>query len=252
MQNPKYIALFAGIGFVLSLLIGLFSSVKVSTLLFRAFLSALFSGALTWGLGFVFYKLFDNISELEGLGGDEIGKSVIGSHVNVSLGDDSLEDAEDAPHFFVNQNAEAKPVETERTSEIQKSNEVEQIESSQKAPPLFQNTSSTKEGGDKPSTKAGTFEVTQEGFQAKSLVETQNIPQKEKEVFIDENDVGSLIDELDDLPTISVINREMGVEPEETKSIGSGTMQVHHIDGDPEQDASLIAQAIKTVLTKDS
>ncbi|NMA56262.1 MAG: hypothetical protein GX955_02220, partial [Treponema sp.] len=102
MQNPKIIGIFAGIGFVLSLLIGLFSGVKASQLFLRAFMSAVFSGLLTWGISILLLKVFENVDGLEEQQDDEAQKEVLGNYVNISLGDDSLEEGDNAPHFFVN------------------------------------------------------------------------------------------------------------------------------------------------------
>ena len=244
MQNPKIIALFAGIGFVLSLLIGMFSSVKLSPLFLRAFISALFSGGLTWLLIFVFDKVFNNLQDLENASSEEGEAPILGAHVNISLGDDSLEDADNAPHFFVNQNTvETQEVDKENSGQIAKPEETQK-------PKLVQKEAVLSETKEVPASNKNKFE-TQE-FEPRSLVDDKNTVSKEEISIKDEDDTSSLIEELDDLPSISVISREMGGETEEAKSIGTGTMQVQHIEAEPEQDASLIAQAIKTVLTKDS
>ncbi|HQC26757.1 MAG TPA: hypothetical protein PLU31_03800, partial [Treponemataceae bacterium] len=62
----------------------------------------------------------------------------------------------------------------------------------------------------------------------------------------------SIAEELDDLPAISVISREMGANAEDVHDLGAGTMQVERVDGAPQEDTSTIAQAIRTALAKDS
>lgn len=44
----------------------------------------------------------------------------------------------------------------------------------------------------------------------------------------------------------------MGAEENEAKELGTGTMQVEHMPDRPSEDVSTMAQAIRTVLTKDS
>lgn len=249
MQNPKIIGIFAGIGFVLSLLIGLFSGVKVSQLFLRAFMSALFSGLLAWGLSFLLLKVFENVEELEAQQDDEAQKEVLGNYVNISLGDDSLEEEDNAPHFFVNakQMQSAPSVETASRvkTDQQDGDTFTKAELQKEGKGVQENKSFSEEKGKTVS------EAVEEknSFQPRNLVEEAIHASKEEDTT---EEAKSIAEELDDLPAISVISREMGANAEDVHDLGAGTMQVERVDGAPQEDTSTIAQAIRTALAKDS
>jgi hypothetical protein len=251
MQNPKIIGIFAGIGFVLSLLIGLFSGVKASQLFLRAFMSAVFSGLLTWGISILLLKVFENVDELEAQQGDEAQKEVLGNYVNISLGDDSLEEEDNAPHFFVN----AKQMESKAPSLETFSSPKADLKDGD----TFTKDEPERQQGKQAQVKKSGLEENsrfvseaveeKNSFQPRSLVEEAIHASKEEDTT---EEAKSIAEELDDLPAISVISREMGANAEDVHELGSGTMQVERVDGAPKEDTSTIAQAIRTALAKDS
>lgn len=249
MQNPKVIGIFAGIGFVLSLLIGLFSGVKASQLFLRAFMSAVFSGLLTWGISILLLKVFENVDGLEEQQDDEAQKEVLGNYVNISLGDDSLEEGDNAPHFFVNakQMQSAPSVETASRvkTDQQDGDTFTKAELQKEGKGVQENKSFSEEKGKTVS------EAVEEknSFQPRNLVEEAIHASKEEDTT---EEAKSIAEELDDLPAISVISREMGANAEDVHDLGAGTMQVERVDGAPQEDTSTIAQAIRTALAKDS
>jgi hypothetical protein len=249
MQNPKIIGIFAGIGFVLSLLIGLFSGVKASQLFLRAFMSAVFSGLLTWGISILLLKVFENVDGLEEQQDDEAQKEVLGNYVNISLGDDSLEEGDNAPHFFVNakQMQSAPSVETASRvkTDQQDGDTFTKAELQKEGKGVQENKSFSEEKGKTVS------EAVEEknSFQPRNLVEEAIHASKEEDTT---EEAKSIAEELDDLPAISVISREMGANAEDVHDLGAGTMQVERVDGAPQEDTSTIAQAIRTALAKDS
>lgn len=249
MQNPKIIGIFAGIGFVLSLLIGLFSGVKASQLFLRAFMSAVFSGLLTWGISILLLKVFENVDGLEEQQDDEAQKEVLGNYVNISLGDDSLEEEDNAPHFFVNakQMQSAPSVETASRvkTDQQDGDTFTKAELQKEGKGVQENKSFSEEKGKTAS--EGVEE--KKTFQPRNLVEEAIHASKEEDTT---EEAKSIAEELDDLPAISVISREMGANVEDVHELGAGTMQVERVDGAPQEDTSTIAQAIRTALAKDS
>lgn len=249
MQNPKIIGIFAGIGFVLSLLIGLFSGVKASQLFLRAFMSAVFSGLLTWGISILLLKVFENVDGLEEQQDDEAQKEVLGNYVNISLGDDSLEEEDNAPHFFVN----AKQMQSAPSVET-----ASRVKTDQQDGDTFTKAELQKEGKGVQENKSLSEENSRfvseaveekNSFQPRSLVEEAIHASKEEDTT---EEAKSIAEELDDLPAISVISREMGANVEDVHELGAGTMQVERVDGAPQEDTSTIAQAIRTALAKDS
>lgn len=102
MFNLKIALKGAAAGFVISFIAGIIGRVDFLIILLRAFLSAVFSGALFGGLG-VLYNLF-----LGGGGGSDIDlspsvakTSPSGSVVDITLADEELPDSDTAPDFTI-------------------------------------------------------------------------------------------------------------------------------------------------------
>lgn len=105
-MNPKLISVAAGAGFVLSFLIGLFSRVAFPYLVLRALLFALLFAVAAAAISFVFKKFID----VPQGGTDEPSQAAqpaTGGVVNITVDDDSLPDDEGSPQFSVGKNRPA-------------------------------------------------------------------------------------------------------------------------------------------------
>lgn len=108
MFNIKNIVTGAAAGFVLSLCIGLFSSVAVGFVFLRAFIFAVIGAAFGFGIPFLYSKFLD-----EGGGGEFSSSSGIqesassdvkaapGGKVDITVDDDVLPEDADGPRFYV-------------------------------------------------------------------------------------------------------------------------------------------------------
>lgn len=115
MFNLKTAIKGAAAGFILSFIAGIIGRVDFLIILLRAFLSAVFSGALFGGLG-VLYKIF-----LAGAADSDFSPGVSktspsGSVVDITLADDELPDSDTAPDFAVSPDRQLwdEPAESKR------------------------------------------------------------------------------------------------------------------------------------------
>lgn len=100
MTKPNYIIIPVCIGFILSFIIGLLSSVSFGVVLLRALFFAVLFGVLGFGIGIVFRRFLLESSDLDG-GSDVSGGARQGSVVDLSIGDEPLEEDENGPDFYV-------------------------------------------------------------------------------------------------------------------------------------------------------
>ena len=100
MTKPNFIIIPVCVGFFLSLIVGLISSVAFGVILLRALIFAVLFGVLGFGIGIVFQRFLLDASDLEG--GSESSSNVRqGSVVDLSIGDEPLEEDENGPDFYV-------------------------------------------------------------------------------------------------------------------------------------------------------
>lgn len=99
MINPKYVGIAAGVGFIFTFLIGLFSGVSFAHVLLRSLIGAVVFCALCVGIMFLFQKflLDTSVSDI-----DTPAKATeTGGLVNITIDDDALKDEDFAPRFTV-------------------------------------------------------------------------------------------------------------------------------------------------------
>ncbi|MBQ0051582.1 MAG: hypothetical protein KBT11_05895 [Treponema sp.] len=104
MGNPKVICVSAGIGFVLSFLIGIISGVGFGTIILRALIFAVVFAALSFGISFLYQSfLSDGAKVSSGSDGTEtpVQKPAAGGVVNIVVDDSNLADEDSAPKFAV-------------------------------------------------------------------------------------------------------------------------------------------------------
>lgn len=100
MTKPNFIIIPVCVGFFLSFIVGLISSVTFGVILLRAFIFAVLFGILGFGIGIVFQRFLLDASDLEG--GSEASANIRqGSVVDLSIGDEPLEEDENGPDFYV-------------------------------------------------------------------------------------------------------------------------------------------------------
>lgn len=100
MTRPKFIIIPVCVGFVLSFIVGLVSGVSFGIVMFRALIFAILFGVLGFGVGVVFQRFLVDSSDQDA-GGDMPAGYRQGSVVDLSIGDEPLEEDENGPDFYV-------------------------------------------------------------------------------------------------------------------------------------------------------
>ena len=101
MIKPRAIIISVCSGFILSFIIGLIAGVSLGIILLRACIFAILFGGLSFGIGVIFQRFLLDSSDLDG--GSEIpsGGPRQGSIVDLSVGDEPLVEDENGPDFYV-------------------------------------------------------------------------------------------------------------------------------------------------------
>ena len=234
MTKPNFIIIPVCVGFFLSFIVGLISGVTFGVILLRALIFAALFGVLGFGIGIVFQRFLLDASDLEG--GSEASVNVRqGSVVDLSIGDEPLEEDENGPDFYVRkdisssghvQHSEKNSVDHSQGTELAKTGNVTGGDASQDQ---F-----------KPITLgASTAGVSQEG--------SGTLP------GVAVNREEDILPEIGDLSMIS--SPEVEVAPSAGMDIpianGMETSQGRSNAG-TSSDSHTIAQAIRTVLARDS
>ncbi len=247
MVNPKYIIIGAFVGFFLSFLIGIVSSVAFLVVLVRALIFGFIFAVLATGVHFVFSKFLDD-GEVQS-GGESIktgqtGKvTTTGNKLNVTIGDERLSDEEGAPKFsVVNQQSSdnaQKQVQDEKVSAEPVVNEVAN-DSTQEEKQEFKPVSLVGQIAESEVNKDNV--VTEVKKEVSSVVETDNsseppldeLPDISDAVFSEKkSDSGDIIND-------SEFASESVVRP---SGAGTGSMNGG--------DSIVMAQAIRTLLARD-
>ncbi len=100
MINPKYISISAGLGFVVSFLIGLLSGIGFGHVALRALVCALFFGMMSVGILFLNQKFLSD-GQTDDLDGSVEKMSQIGGVIEITVDDDRLPEEEQGPRFNV-------------------------------------------------------------------------------------------------------------------------------------------------------
>ena len=110
MRGAKYIGLFAGCGFILSFVSGLFSHSSILSVLLKALIFAIVFGLLGLGISFLYNRFLS-----DGSGGDFQSDysvdssavpqaSALGQNVDITIQDEELKPSESENHFVVGDN----------------------------------------------------------------------------------------------------------------------------------------------------
>lgn len=228
MFNPKLIAIAAVCGFILSFISGLIAGVSFGFVLLRALISAVISLGITAGVSFIYKKFLEQASD--SFSGGSESMTPPGSVVDITLGDDDLQDDDAGPGFFVDPSAQKQAGSVpravyEQTGQDDEVDEMPPVEDDEQHLVRNNQGNAVNNQGQPSNPETGTVQ--------KKTVER-----------------GSLDDELDELPDITALSREITSSDDEME-YGNSNMHVEHHAEHKTQDANLMAQAIRTILTKD-
>lgn len=253
MMNKKSIGYAAVCGFVLSFLIGIAAKNPLLSVFTRSLIFSAVFAALAFGVSFLFAKFLAENSKnnaLEGENGlsDRESKQKSGDNVNIVISDDGLEDEEESPKFFVENNRQGiSGEELHKYNSLEKQNPAPAEEAS----PAF-----VPAGIQDISAKTPEAER-QDSTLTKDIPSNAGDSSNKVNVFSD----GSTIDDVDELPEIedlsdSVKNNLSGdiIKDSDFASSGGSGFGGNAFSGGAEpgsQNADIMAQAVRTLLEKD-
>lgn len=234
MVSPRFTAVFAAIGFCLSFLIGLICRVGFFHSIIRACLFALVFAALSIVISLIFKKFLSVTGEGEA---SSASSPAAGGIVNITVDEDPLPDESNAPKFSVENNRKTLGMESPSEAEPAPSHPVREERDDSPAveePPAF-----------KPVPLGGVA-----ASDGSALSQPSGSSPRQ-------GDVSGGLDELPDLGDISVSESGMddnsGYGASDT-SFSSGTTSSggSPAGGSGEQDAKLMAMAIRTAMSNDN
>ncbi len=245
MKGIKFGCVFAGLGFLLSFISGLFSHTSILSILLKALIFAIIFGALGFLISFIYEKFLDDGSS-SGFSGDteistpttgEGAVPVTGQHVDITIQDEELESSDSSNHFVVGENHQML-----NSSDVRKSGDTE--------------TEIPSDNGFVPLRKTETLR----DLSSKEAVSSDELPKVSKDIsqpssLSNSEDVG-----IDTLPDMG--NLEFG----QSESSESSQSDDSEIESDSEyvsssqnrkssnevpeiKDAALMAKAISSVLS---
>ena len=101
MISPKYISISAGLGFIVSFLIGVCSGIGFGHVVLRALICALFFGVMTVGILFLNQKFLSDGQTDADLDVPAEKMSRVGGVIDITVDDDRLPEEEQGPRFNV-------------------------------------------------------------------------------------------------------------------------------------------------------
>ena len=231
MIKPKSIIICVCVGFVLSFVVGLLAGVSFGVILLRAIVFGVLFGVLGFGVGLVCQRFLLEGPDLEG---DTPTVSRQGSVVDLTIGDEPLEEDENGPDFYVRSDVSYQEAEEGKSSEKE--------EVSLETP---------ANGGE-----AGTVEIASESsapgqFKPISL----GVPAQGPAAPVSNRTSGSedVLPEIGDIPIASSDDSDELTSEGMDLAIGNGMETSQRRGGaDMPSDSNTIAQAIRTVLAQDS
>lgn len=101
MISPKYISISAGLGFIVSFLVGVFSGIGFGHVVLRALICALFFGVMTVGILFLNQKFLSDGQADTDLDAPAEKMPRVGGVIDITVDDDRLPEEEQGPRFNV-------------------------------------------------------------------------------------------------------------------------------------------------------
>ena len=259
MISPKYISISAGLGFIVSFLIGVCSGIGFGHVVLRALICALFFGVMTVGILFLNQKFLSDGQTDADLDVPAEKMSRVGGVIDITVDDDRLPEEEQGPRFNV---ASTRPAlrQTETAAE----------ESADAAQPMLPPVSETAPVSDGDRAGAPPQTEISAGFTPMGLAQVASAVAEPKQAKVAQQPVvpshaaaptaGVDLGELPDISTFGggdtadaagedVVEDSEFAEADVPQKARSSVFP----DGVPasEQSASLMAQAIRTVLARE-
>lgn len=259
MINPKYICIFAGVGFFVSFIIGLFSGNGFLHPLLIALIFAVVFALLSFGIQIVYNKFLTIGDSYTGNVGGDIKAPTVGSVVNITVDDDNLPDEEQAPKFYVENNRPGLGAEDLTSEAVDARNKPKKVETPKVDAEISESISDVPVS--EPVQNSSPI-VASSGFTPMSVTDlskTENSGAVESAPVANTNNANARVatssasDSLDDLPDIgdfspgaakstSDVISDASFSPSSSSSSSSGK----------EQNSELMAQAIRTILANDN
>ena len=258
MISPKYISISAGLGFIVSFLIGVCSGIGFGHVVLRALICALFFGVMTVGILFLNQKFLSDGQTDADLDVPAEKMSRVGGVIDITVDDDRLPEEEQGPRFNV---ASTRPAlrQTETAAE-------ESADAAQPVSPV----SETAPVSDGDRAGAPSQAEISAGFTPMGLAQVASAVADSKQAKVAQQPVapshaaaptaGADLGELPDISTFGggdtagaagedVVEDSEFAEADVPQKARSSVFP----DGVPasEQSASLMAQAIRTVLARE-
>lgn len=268
MVDPKKLSSFAAVGFVLSFLFGLFSGVGFLHILLRAVIFAVVFAALSILISFLEEKFLSLPQDLSISEGDAPARPVSGGSVNITIDDDSLPDDDQGPQFTVSENrpslgseqlrsdVQRAPVQAPRPSQTKS----EDLESARPMPSEAPSAPSAEESVSESSVSSAMQSSASQdtpSFQPVNLAQSTQSPAPQNE------SEGGQLKELSDLPDIGSVSADSPVPAASSEVISDSEFASEGAPVSPAksfadgssittQNASVMAQAIRTILAKEN
>lgn len=260
MFNPKLICIACAVSFVLSFLVGLAAGVSMGFVILRAFIAAVCFGLLASAVYVVYTRFLD--SEIEAAIKPDSDVQP-GSTVNITVSDEVLQDEENAPEFYVvnpemasrvEEAAEPAPrgiftdgAEAERGGESKARTAVEPGNASAPEPKVRTAADSKR----KPEPKLRSAEAEAPDMQSSfKPVSLASVAAAEKPQAVEEEDSADAMDELPDMNSF-ISGADDAEDMEAAASIPSGSDTVMDHTGIDTSDAQVLAQTVRTILSKE-
>lgn len=267
MVDPKKLSSFAAVGFVLSFLFGLFSGVGFLHILLRAVIFAAVFAVLSILISFLEEKFLSLPQDLSISEGESSARPVTGGSVNITIDDDSLPDDDQGPQFTVSENrpslgseqlrsdSQRAPVQPQRPVQT-KSEDLESVRMASEAPsapPAEESVSESSVASPMQSVPA----------QESPAFQPVNLAQRESSSSPQNESDGGQLKELSDLPDIGSVSADSPVLTAGSEVISDSEFASEGQPVSPAksfadgssittQNASVMAQAIRTILAKEN
>jgi len=247
MKNPKYLLIAASLGFCLSFVIGLFSGVSFIYVFLRAVLFAFIFAAGGIGISLIYSKFLASVSSYSDTDSLKESVNTAGSVVNITIDEDVLPDDELSPKFTVENNrralgaADLSEQRIEQNKIKEDSINVIKNENSSEKQNLTNSDSIVLSKNDVIDENSNSENVSTE-FKPMSLGEISKAP------------ASNAADALDNLPEIGEFSSESNISDSSASSnldFSSNAPSSSTVSTGSDQNAQVMAQAIRTILAND-
>jgi len=252
-MNPKIIGIAAGVGFVLSILIGLIAQNSIVAVFLRGFICAALCAALSAGILFIFEKYLADGSELDG--NVSVPKAA-GSIIDITLDDEKLPEDKDAPKFNVSDNLKNMTEENNEENKPSKNSEVatqlgdantSEEQAVAEASSKVEDSTSSENDSFKPMTVAAVTQSSEQSVEKKNKVGDEVL-----DALPDIGDIEKNSNNDDSVDSFSNVGSVSSSTVSSAPSMSSSKSASFPDGSGPSvKDAATIAQAIRSVLARE-